>query len=143
MCVCARASVLVCMCLCVCALDHLNTNALWPRFQSVNRARHSTKTALVRVLNDLHTASNNGQVSLLTLLDLSAAFDAINHSILLHRLEHALSIQKSALSFFRSYLTERQQTVSISGYSSNPSTLCYGVPQGSVSSVHTATLTDH
>ena len=130
LCLCVCAS--VCVCVCVCALDHLNTNALWPRFQSVNRARHSTKTALVRVLNDLHTASNNGQVSLLTLLDLSAAFYTTDHSVLLHRLIHAFSIQKSALPFFRSYLTERQQTVSISGYISNSSTHCYDVPQGSV-----------
>ena len=75
------------------------------------------------VLNDLLTASDDGQVSLLTLLDFSTAFDTIDHSILLHRLKHAFGIQKSALSFFQSYLTERQQTVSISGYSSNPSTL--------------------
>ena len=48
-------------------LDYLNTNELWPRFQSVYRACHSTETALLRVLNDLLTASNDGQVSLLTL----------------------------------------------------------------------------
>ena len=115
--------------------DHLNTSALWPQFQSAYCARHSTETAPLWVLNDLLTTSDDGQVSLLTLLDLSAAFDTINHSILLHRLEHAYGIQKSPLSFFRSYLTERQQTVSISGYSSNPSSLCYGVPQGSVLSL--------
>ncbi|WP_419616807.1 reverse transcriptase domain-containing protein, partial [Thiolapillus sp.] len=84
-------------------LDHLNTNELWPRFQSAYRACHSTETALLRVLNDLLTASDDGQVSLLTLLDLSAAFDTIDHDILFHRLEHVFGIQNSALSFFRSY----------------------------------------
>ena len=82
------------------------------------------------VLNDLLTASDDGQVSLFTLLDLSTA--SIDHDILLHRLEHVFGIQNFALSFFRSYLTERQQMVSVSGYSSNPSTLLHGVSQGSV-----------
>ena len=59
-------------------LDHLNTDALWPRFQSAYRARHSTETAL-GVLNDL-TVSDGGQVSLLTLLDLSSAFDTTDQA---------------------------------------------------------------
>ena len=113
-------------------LDHLNTNELWPRFQPTYRACHSTETALLRVLNDLLTASDDDQVSLLTLLDLSAAFDTTDHGILFHRLEHVFGIHNSALSFSRSYLTERKQMLSISGYSSNPSTLLHGVPQGSV-----------
>ena len=83
-------------------LDHLNTNELWPRFQPAYRACHSTETALLRILNDLLTASDDGQVSLLTLLDLSAAFNAIDHDILFNRLEHVFGIQNSALSFFRS-----------------------------------------
>ena len=90
-------------------LDHLNTNKLWPRFQSAYHASHSTETALLRVLNDLLTASDDGQVSLLTLLHLSAAFDTIDHDILFHRLEHVFGIQNSALSFFRTYLTERKK----------------------------------
>ena len=94
-------------------LDHLNTNELWPRFQSTYRACHSTETALLRVLNDLLTASDDGKVSLLSLLDLSAAFDSIDHDSLFNRLEHVFGIQNSALSFFRSYLTERKQMVSI------------------------------
>ena len=73
-------------------VDHLNTTELWPRFQSAYRASHSTETALLRVLNDLLTASDDGQVSVLTLLDLSAAFDTIDHAILFHRLEHVFGI---------------------------------------------------
>ena len=92
-------------------LNHLNTNELWPRY----RACHPTETALLRVLNDLLTASTDSQVSLLTILDRSAAFDTIDHDILFHRLEHVFGKQNSALSFFRSYLTERKQMVSISG----------------------------
>ena len=49
-------------------LDHLNTYELWPRFQPAYRACHSTETALLRVQNDLLTASDDGQVSLFTLL---------------------------------------------------------------------------
>ena len=81
-------------------LDHLNTDALWSRFQSAYRARHSTETALLGVLNDLLTASDDGQVSLQTLLDLSAASDTIDHSILFHRLEHALAYRNL---LFRSF----------------------------------------
>ena len=54
------------------------------------------------------------------------------HDILLHRLEHVFGIHSSALSLFQSYLTERKQMESISGYGSNPSALLNGVPQGSV-----------
>ena len=89
-------------------LDHLNTNEFWPRFQSAFCACHSTETALLRFLNDLRTASDDGQVSLLTLLHLSAAFDTIDHDILFHWLKHVFSKQNSALSFFQSYLTERK-----------------------------------
>ena len=86
----------------------------------------------LRVLNDLLTASDDGQVSPLNLLDFSAAFDTIDHDILLHRLENVFGIQNPALSFFRSYFTERKQLASTSGYSSNPFTLLHGVPQGPV-----------
>ena len=83
-------------------LDHRNTNELWPLFQSAYRVCHSTETALLRVLNDLLADSDDGQVFLLTMLELSAAFDTSDHDILLHRLEHVFGIQNSALSFFRS-----------------------------------------
>ena len=58
-------------------------------------------------LNDLLTASDSGSISILTLLDLSAAFDTIDHSILLTHLENTFGIHDLALSFFRSYLQDR------------------------------------
>ena len=60
--------------------------------------------ALLRVLNDLLTASESGSISILTLQDLSAAFDTIDQSILVTRLDSTFNIHDLALSFFRSYL---------------------------------------
>ena len=57
--------------------NHLASNHLTHKFQSAYRAGHSTETALLRILNDILTASDFSQVSTLTLLDLSAAFDTI------------------------------------------------------------------
>ena len=75
---------------------------------------------------------DTGKVSVLTLLDLSAAFDTIDHDILFHRLEHTFGFQGTALAWFRSYLSDRIQTVSIAGRLSSPAIIHYGVPQGSV-----------
>ena len=71
-------------------------------------------------------------MSVLVLLDLSAAFDTIDHDILLHRLQHVFGIQGTVLSWFRSYLTKRFQIVSTQGTHSDQIELCCGVPQGSV-----------
>ncbi|WP_419612639.1 reverse transcriptase domain-containing protein, partial [Thiolapillus sp.] len=84
------------------------------------------------MVNDLLLALDDGKVSVLTLLDLSAAFDTIDHNILLHRLEHAFGITGTALSWIRSYLSDRDQTVVVNGLKSEPFRLLYGVPQGSV-----------
>ena len=113
-------------------LDHLESNDLLEPFQSAYRKHHSTETALLRVVNDLLQASDKGCVSILSLLDLSAAFDTIDHSILLARLSQYFGCSGTVLNWFKSYLQNRTQCVLINGVKSAKSKPNYGVPQGSV-----------
>ncbi len=80
----------------------LEKNDICEDFQSGFRPSHSTETALIRVTNDLLLSSDCGFISLLLLLDLSAAFDTIDHHMLLNRLENSVGISGSALAWFKS-----------------------------------------
>ena len=82
--------------------------------------------------NDILQSLDQNEVAVLVLLDLSAAFDTIDHDTLLHRLEHQFGIGDKSLSWMRSYLTDRYQTLCIDGNMSKPVRLCFSVPQGSV-----------
>ena len=113
-------------------LAYLNSHDLICQSQSAYRPFHSTESALLKVSNDVLSALDEGNVSMLTLLDLSSAFDTIDHSILLSRLHSLYGISGSALDWFASYLQGRTQTVLVDGHSSHPSPLSFGVPQGSV-----------
>ncbi|GFR88714.1 reverse transcriptase-like protein [Elysia marginata] len=118
-------------------LSHTNksiqTNNLVEPFQSAYRKDHSTETALLRVFNDLLVEADLGKVSVLCLLDLSAAFDTLDHNIMLTRLEKSFRIKHIVLQWFQSYLKDREQTVVVAdGVKSAGYVLKYGVPQGSV-----------
>ncbi len=110
----------------------LQKNYIYEEFQSGFRPRHSTETALVKITNDLLLASDQGCISLLVLLDLSAAFDTIDYDILIDRLQNYIGIQGQALRWFRSYLSDRYHFVYLNGEASQLSPVKYGVPQGSV-----------
>ena len=91
--------------------DFLSQWKLLPDLQSAYRANHSTETAALRVLSDILGALDRGDFSVLTLLDLSAAFDTVDHSTLLRRLERSYGIRATILGWFKSYLHNRQQSV--------------------------------
>ena len=103
-------------------------------FQSAYRKHHSTETAILRVCNDLLEGADDRNVNLLVLLDLSAAFDTIDHNILIKRLECSFGVKGTALKWFASYLKNRTQSVKVSGIQSEKGFLQFGVraPQGSV-----------
>ena len=107
-------------------------NNLEEVFQSAYKQLHSTKTALLRVHNDILVTLDNHQSVILLLLDLSAAFDTVDHTILLNRLATRFGITGSALSWFTSYLCNRYQFVGIRGDRSSHCPLACMVPQGSV-----------
>uniref|UniRef100_A0A8C6KMM3 Reverse transcriptase domain-containing protein n=1 Tax=Nothobranchius furzeri TaxID=105023 RepID=A0A8C6KMM3_NOTFU len=111
------------------ALDEHN---IYDSFQSGFRRAHSTETALLRVSNDLLTHSDAGDCSVLVLLDLTAAFDTVDHHLLLERLRDWVGLSGSALEWFSSYLSERSFSVAVSRFRSSTTSLTHGVPQGSV-----------
>ena len=111
---------------------HLIENDLIEKRQSAYRSSHSTETALLDVTCNLLDEADKGKISILSLLDLSAAFDTIDHNILLGRLQTTFGIQGKALAWFESYMCGRHQTVVVNNFKSNPVILRYGVPQGSV-----------
>ena len=113
-------------------LSHMDNHNLHEVMQSAYKKNHSTETALVRVQNDILTHIDNKHGVILVLLDLSAAFDTIDHKTLLHQLRHRMGISGTALEWFRSYLTGRTQAVCIEGEYSTAVPLQFGVPQGSV-----------
>ncbi len=112
--------------------EYLSANNLLPRFQSAYRKGHSTETALLRVWSDMLMAADDRKITLLSLLDMSAAFDCVDHMILLHRLQVAVGIGGAALDWIRSFLSGRTQQVVYGGVQSPTSTVMFGVPQGTV-----------
>ena len=112
--------------------SHLSSHNLMSKLQSAYRKFHSSETALLYVRNHILASLDDGHFTALLLLDLSAAFDTIDHSILTHRLQHWFGISSTALNLLSSFLSDISQTVITPASKSNPVLLEYGVPQGSV-----------
>ena len=113
-------------------LDHLKFNSLLEKHQSAYRKFHNTETALLKIQNDLLLSADNKEISIIALLDLSAAFDTIDHHILLQRLNSTFGFEGNVLKWFNCYLTNRTQKVKINDLESNSQPLLYGIPQGSI-----------
>ena len=100
--------------------------------QSAYRAYSSTETALIKVQNDIRMMIDDKKAVILVLLDLSTAFDTVDHDLLLSRMMTRLGIGGTVSEWLKSYLYGRNQTVSIGDIFSLAATLLFGVPQGSV-----------
>ena len=113
-------------------VNHLDTNRISESMQSAYRAQHSTESALARVQHDLLMAIDGKKAVLMVLLDLSAAFDVIDHDVLLKRLEVTCGLKGTVLKWMESYLRGRSQKVYFGrDSSSDPVSLSYALPQGS------------
>ena len=84
--------------------DYMTENNLHEHLQSAYKPGHSTETALVKVQHDILTSIDQHGIVILVMLDLSVAFDTIDHDILFSRMEHTLGIRGQALAWFKSYL---------------------------------------
>jgi len=113
-------------------IDHLTSSNLLDPHQSAYCKHHSTETALLYIHDHLINAIGSQKVSCLCLLDLSAAFDTIDHNILITRLSSWFGIHGSVLSWFKSYLSSRSCRVKCDDNLSSFHTSSCGVPQGSV-----------
>ena len=86
----------------------------------------------VLLLDRIYLAADGGRSTLLVSLDLSAAFDTIDHDVLLSRLNHSFGVAGVAHLWIKTYLSDRSQFVRIGSHTSQPVTCNIGVPQGSV-----------
>jgi len=111
---------------------HRSANNLLNPHQSAYSKNYSRETALLYIYDHLINAIGTQQISCLCLLDLSAAFDAIDHNILLSRLSSWFGINGTVLNWFSSYLSSRSFYVKCNNKLSSSHTSCCGVPQGSV-----------
>jgi hypothetical protein len=111
--------------------SHFDINNVGDPCQYAYKRYHSCETALIDLCDYALTAMDKGECTLVVALDLSAAFDTINHDLLLGKLER-MGIEGSALQWLKIYLMARTQAVLLDGHPSDTKGLISGVPQGSI-----------
>ena len=112
--------------------NYLTVNGLHEHFLPAYKAHHSTETTLLTITNDTLLSLHRGDNVLLLLLDLSAAFDTANHSLLLSRLENSFGITGTVLQWFHSYLSGRSHFVESNDTKLSIRDLTVAVPQSSI-----------
>ena len=110
---------------------YFTDNKLIEPRQSGFRSLHSTVTALLDMTNQWCFNIDRGMVSGVIFLDLKKAFDTVNHDLLLKKLNY-YGVQNQTITWFKSYLADRQQLCKVNGVSSAKSSISCGVPQGSI-----------
>lgn len=112
-------------------VDYFETNSLFYANQFGFRANRSTQDAVFAFIDEIYKAKNNNLNTSTSFLYLSKAFNFVNHSILLRKLQH-YGIDKTCLNWFKSYLEDRTQFTTIGSFVSDKAKVGNGVPQGSV-----------
>lgn len=112
--------------------EHLSRNNLHCPEQFAYKKHHSTETLLVKITNDLLIAADERDATVVMLLDLSAAFDTVDHTLLLRILEKEIGLRGTVLAWFKSFLIGRSQKIRLGSATSDTIIIRFGVPQGSV-----------
>ena len=112
-------------------INYIDKFQLLYKYQYGFRKKHSTDHALIELIDQIRFSIDNNQMTCGIFVDLSKAFDTVNHEILLGKLEH-YGIRGIALELFKSYLSDRKQYVQIKNCKSQTRSISCGVPQGSV-----------
>ena len=112
--------------------NHLHENNLTFLHQSAYRSHHSCETALLKIQEDMLCMLEPKSCVIVLFLDFSAAFDTVDHCILLNKLKNQFFVEGLALKWFESFLTNRSCYVSLGDGNSTVRSVKYGVSQGSV-----------
>ena len=112
-------------------IKYLEEHNLLNSNQHAYRKAHSTVTCLFQVTNYLYTLFDDKKTSAVISLDLSKAFDSINHNLLLNKLS-TMGLSEESLHWIKSYLSNRHQYAKFKDYTSNDQLVTAGVPQGSI-----------
>ena len=112
--------------------NYIDSEGLSNVNQSAYMRLHSTESALLKIQNDIAASMDSGKAVALTLLDLSAAFDTINHDILFNSLRDWFGVDGTVLRWIKSYLSNWKQKVKLGNSILDAFSLPFGVPQGSV-----------
>ena len=112
--------------------EHLNRYSSHDTLQSACRKGHSTETAILKISKDINVSLDQSGCVVLASLDLSTAFDTVDHDIFLHRLESTYGISEIFYCWFKSYLENRKLRVCVHSSHYKTQKLKCGVPQGSL-----------